>query len=171
MELCLRPVRQSDEIEFRSAHVSLWDSDQFALGLDYRADEPFAAFVERKACAARGVGLPEGFVPATFLIALVDGEIVGRLSIRHELNEFLATEGGHIGYGVLKPHRDRGYATEILRQGLIVARSLGIESALLICDEANAASASVIERCGGILREKGVSSDGGPIRRYDIPLS
>ena len=30
-------------------------------------------------------------VAATFLVAEVDGEIVGRASVRHELNDFLAT--------------------------------------------------------------------------------
>ena len=64
----------------------------------------------------------DGHVPSTFLVADVGGVIVGRTSIRHELNEFLAREGGHIGYGVLAEHRRRGYATEILRHSLVVAR-------------------------------------------------
>ncbi len=44
-----------------------------------------------------GLNLPEGRVPQTFLVADVAGEIAGRTSIRHELNEFLEREGGHIG--------------------------------------------------------------------------
>lgn len=32
---------------------------------------------------------------------MVNDEIVGRSAVRHELNEFLATIGGHIGYAVL----------------------------------------------------------------------
>ena len=34
-----------------------------------------------------------------------------------------AREGGHIGYAVRPAHRRRGYATEILRQSLIIARA------------------------------------------------
>jgi predicted acetyltransferase len=60
-------------------------------------------------------------VPATFLVAEVDRALVGRVSIRHELNAFLADVGGHIGYGVRPRYRGRGFATEILRQALVIA--------------------------------------------------
>lgn len=98
-----------------------------------------------------GVNLPERLVPSTFLVADVDGQIVGRVSIRHRLNEFLRVEGGHIGYCVLPDFRRRGYATEILRQALIVARSIGIDRVLVTCDDDNAASIKVIEANGGKL--------------------
>ncbi len=103
-------------------------------------------------------------MPATFLVADVGGQIVGRTSIRHELNEFLAREGGHIGYGVVAQHRRRGYATEILHHSLIVARAVGIDRVLVTCDEGNVGSATVIERCGGVF-ESLVETDGGPAKR------
>jgi predicted acetyltransferase len=56
----------------------------------------------------RSLDLAEDRVPGTFLVAAVGGTIVGRISIRHELNDFLAHEGGHIGYGVLPRYRRRG---------------------------------------------------------------
>jgi predicted acetyltransferase len=90
-------------------------------------------------------------VPSTFLVAEVNGEIVGRTSIRHQLNEFLLREGGHIGYSVLPAHRRRGYATEILRQSLIIARSIGIDRVLVTCDNDNAGSIKAIEANGGKL--------------------
>lgn len=107
----------------------------------------------------RGEHLPPGIVPATFLVADLDGEIVGRSSIRHELNESLARLGGHIGYAVAPAHRAKGYATEILRQSLIVASALGVDRALLTCDVGNSASAKVIEACGGRYES---TVDGGP---------
>lgn len=58
-----------------------------------------------------GVNISPDRVRAAFLAADVDGQLVGRVSIRFELNEWLAREGGHIGYGVLPPLRRRGYAT------------------------------------------------------------
>jgi nicotinamidase-related amidase len=103
-------------------------------------------------------------------VAEVDGEIVGRTSIRHRLNDFLATEGGHIGYAVLAEHRRRGYATEILRQSLAIAAGLGIDRVLVTCDDDNTASATVIERCGGVFEDHVVGEGGVLMRRYWIDL-
>lgn len=61
--------------------------------------------------------------------------------------------GGHIGYAVLPQHRRRGYATEILRQSIVVARSEGIDEVLVTCDVHNVGSRAVIERCGGAFDE------------------
>jgi predicted acetyltransferase len=97
----------------------------------------------------------------------VAGKLVGRVSIRHELNAYLAELGGHIGYAVRPEFRRRGYATGILRQSLLVAQELGIDQALVTCDDENAGSARVIERCGGVLADVVPGPDGSaPKRRY-----
>ncbi len=151
MDVGLRPVRIFDEERFRAAHDGFLASDQFSFGLNYDPTEPFGAFVERHQAFARGAELPDGRVPETFLVAVVAGDIIGRVSVRHRLNAFLAAEGGHIGYGVMPGFRRRGYATQMLEQSLIIARSLGLDTVLLVCDDANQGSATVIERCGGTL--------------------
>lgn len=125
----------------------------------------WADYIARLSNVRRNVNMPEGLVPAAFLVADVDGVIVGRSSIRFELNECLAHQGGHIGYGVLPEHRRRGHAIEILRQSLVVARSEGVDPALVCCDDDNVASAAIIEHCGGRL-ENVVDGDNGPVRRY-----
>jgi predicted acetyltransferase len=61
----------------------------------------------------------------------------------------LAEAGGHIGYAVLPAHRRQGFATEILRQSLVIARSEGVDDVLVTCDVDNVGSRLVIERCGG----------------------
>jgi len=110
-------------------------------------------------------------VPATFLVAEVGGQVVGRVSIRHELNAYLAEVGGHIGYGVRPGFRRRGYATGILRQSLAVAASVGLERVLVTCDSDNVGSATVIENCGGVLEKIVPSRDGSvPKRRYWVEV-
>jgi predicted acetyltransferase len=107
-------------------------------------------------------------VPASFLLAEVDGEVVGRTSIRFRLNDWLRLQGGHIGYGVLPRHRRRGHATEILRQSLVVARAHGVDRVLVTCDGDNAGSVAVIEANGGVLDPQLPLAGEPPMRRYWI---
>ena len=91
---------------------------------------------------------------------------VGRLAIRHRLNDFLLDVGGHIGYDVRPSRRREGHAREMLRQALPWAHGLGIDSALVTCDDDNAASLRVIEAAGGVLEDvRGVK------RRYWVRTS
>ena len=169
MNLRLRPLRIDDETAFDAAQHEL-ASDSFPFGFR-RPDEVFADHVQATIDHRNGRNLPAGFVPSSFLVADVGGEIVGRASIRHELNDFLRTQGGHVGYAVRPAHRRRGYATEILRQSVIIARSFGVDRVLVTCDESNVGSAAVIEACGGVLEAVVPASetrDGAAIRRYGI---
>lgn len=168
MELRLRPLRIDDEDEARAAHAEL-APEGFSFLLDWRRDVGWEAYLERLDRRRRGVDLPPDRVPASFLVADVGGELVGRVSIRYELNAHLTNFGGHIGYGVRPGHRRRGYATEILRQSLIVARAQGVDRVLLTCDEANVASGTVIRRLGGRLEDVRLGEDGRtPLARYWI---
>jgi predicted acetyltransferase len=166
--LRLRPPRDDDEVAAVAAHAALLTED-FSFLLDFNPGESWNGYLRRLAERSRGMAVVDGWVPSTFLLAVVGGDLVGRVSIRHELNAQLSVVGGHIGYGVVAAHRRRGHATGILRQALVVARSLGVDRALLTCDDDNTGSATVIERCGGILdsvvAEPGT---GTAVRRYWI---
>jgi predicted acetyltransferase len=166
--LRLRRLLEDDEAAFAAAHAAATDG-KFRFGIGYEPGMPWAAYLTALEENRHGRNLPQRFVPGTFLVADVAGQIVGRTSIRFELNDFLLREGGHIGYGVLPRHRRRGYATEILRQSLIIARAEGIERVLVTCDEDNAGSRTVIESCGGQLESVVNTGDGlPPKRRYWI---
>jgi predicted acetyltransferase len=129
----------------------------------------WAAFLESVETQRRGLYPSEHRVRGLQLAATLDGELIGRASIRFELNEFFATQGGHIGYVVLPQYRRRGYATEILRQSLVIARAGGVDTVLLYCSDTNVGSYTAIERCGGVLDEVIANENGEPSwRRYWI---
>src|SRR3954447_2300269 len=136
MEMLVRPLTLNDEREALQAHAELADG-AFPFLLDDTQGQSWEAYVARLEEVRRGIDLAPGRVAATFLVGEVDGHIVGRVSIRHELNEFLASYGGHIGYAVRPAFRRRGYATQLLRHGLVVAHGLGIHRALVTCDVGN----------------------------------
>lgn len=101
-----------------------------------------------------------GFVPATTLWWAEGEQYLGRLTIRHRLTPRLLEIGGHIGYDIRRSARWRGHATSMLAAALPVARGLGIDPALITCDEDNLASRKVIEANGGVLAD----ARGGKLR-------
>jgi predicted acetyltransferase len=124
-------------------------------GSTWSLPEVFSAYVESlRAQTLEESPRPEGFVPCTTLWWVDGDEYLGRIAIRHRLTESLRVLGGHIGYDVRPSARRRGHATAMLRAALPVARSLGIESALLTCDLDNVASRKVIEHNGGVLEDQ-----------------
>lgn len=109
---------------------------------------------------------PGGYVPQTTLWWVAGEEYLGRISIRHRLTSGLREWGGHIGYAVRPSARRRGHATAMLSAALPVAHALGIDPALLTCDEPNIASRKVIEANGGVLEDKR-----GDKLRFWVPTS
>ena len=167
--LVLRLPGVDEEEEFlRAHHATTPDVPSFLHY--YEEGMPYLGYLDLLERHARGEGLPPGHVPSTFLFAFDDGRIVGRVSIRHALNGFLLRLGGHIGYAVVPEFRRRGYATEMLRQAVEIARArLGITRVLVTCDDDNVGSIRTIEKNGGRLENVITGPDlVKPKRRYWI---
>lgn len=165
----VRSFTAADEEQARAAHAELAaEGFDFCLGLERGGT--WSAWLEHLAQIRDGQDLPPGWVPETFVGGFVGDSLVGRLSVRHRLNAHLAHVGGHIGYAVRPGHRRRGYASELLRRGLVVARGVGLERVLATCTDTNLASAQTIEAAGGELEDVVVVATTGELkRRYWIP--
>lgn len=167
--LVLRDPGPQDEEVLRRAHRDL---AREGFGVLFDPGLPWREQLRGWAAERAGEGLPPGRVPADYLVADVDGTVVGRVSVRHELTPWLLEVGGHVGYAVWPGHRRRGYGTAMLRAGLRRLRELGVPRALITCDAENLGSAAVIEACGGVLEDVREVAPGAPAkRRYWIDLT
>jgi predicted acetyltransferase len=169
--LVLRWPRPDEEAEFLRAHrATTPDVPKFLH--NYDESMPFSRYLDVLVEQEQGVNLAPDHVASTFLFAFKGERIVGRVTIRHELNDFLERFGGHIGYVVVPEFRRQGNATEMLRLALRVAwEKLGLRRVLVTCDDDNAGSIRTIEKNGGVLENivSGPEPDKAK-RRYWIDL-
>ncbi len=118
----------------------------------------FKAYLDYSERNARGLSLEKGHVPQTTYWFKRDAHPVGIIKLRHELNDSLRRQGGHIGYSIRPSERCKGYGKLMLEAVLIPARHLGLETVLLTVFNSNLASRKVVEGCGGRLErsDKGI---------------
>lgn len=118
-----------------------------AYGLSRQA---FSEFVQLRKRNSQGLDLPEGHVPDTVYVLEDDSEgYVGIVKLRHRLNDALRQGAGHIGYGIRKEYRGRGYATAALSLALDEARKIVPEDEIyLSVRKDNSASLKVQLRNG-----------------------
>jgi predicted acetyltransferase len=131
--------------EGRAGGDTMVGRDLVKCGGRWETDEWFAAYM-RAVVYDREEDAPRnpGWVPCTTLW-WVDGiAYFGRIAIRHRLTPALREVGGHIRYDVRRSARRRGHATAMLAAALPVAASLGIDPALVTCDNVNLGSRKAI---------------------------
>ena len=93
--------------------------------------------------------------PISFHFWAVDGEkFIGEFQLRTEFPTKVMTDIGSIGYSVRVSEQGKGYGTEILKQGLVIAKEHGMEKVLLTINDKNTVSAPVCEKLGGELMDK-----------------
>ena len=115
-----------------------------SAGLDrFSSIEVWLEELKKRSCEDT---VPKGLVPSSTYLGVreKDNYIVGMIDIRHYLNEYLTQVGGHIGYGVRKTERNKGYAKQMLKLALEKCKELKIKKVLITCDEDNIASEKVI---------------------------
>lgn len=93
--------------------------------------------------------------PISFHFWAVDGEkFIGEFQLRTEFPPKVMSDIGSIGYAVRVSEQGKGYGTEILKQGLIIAKEHGMDKVLFTINDKNIISAHVCEKLGGELMDK-----------------
>lgn len=92
---------------------------------------------------------PDWVITDTFFAMDESARIVGIIDLRHTLNDFLK-DFGNCGYSVRPTERRKGYATEMLRQILAVAKENGMVDLHLSVERDNKPSIKTIKYNGGI---------------------
>lgn len=105
----------------------------------------------------------------TFILVDDNNHIYGGTNVRHELNEGLLINGGHIGYLIRPSERKKGYGSLMLKLTLTECNKLGIDKVLVTCREENKGSAKTIENNGGVYENSLKKTEDNKLyRRYWI---
>jgi predicted acetyltransferase len=171
MALVLRELTREDENAFFEG-LKEWEGEDLSwYTFAWKAGMDFPQMMAILDHEKSGVGLPEGRVPATMLYGFLSDQIVGRVNIRHRLNEKLSFRGGHLGYAVAPRFRGLGYGAEMFEQALPYCLEIGLKELMITCSDTNTPSWKLIERFGGQLRDKvWDDEDKQTIRRYWLHL-
>ena len=86
--------------------------------------------------------------------AVDDEKFIGEFQLRTQLTPEIMSGIGSIGYAVRVSEQGKGYGTELLKEGLIIAKEHGMDKVLLNINDINTASAHVCEKLGGELMDK-----------------
>ena len=137
---------------------------------EYDTAEGFARWV-RRLTNEEDPRIPpaQDWVHCTYRWMVEGDRVLGGISLRHGLNDWLINVGGHIGYGVRPSERRKGLASWALGLMLDEARKIGLDRVLITCRITNVASAKTIEKAGGVFEDiRGTGPD--EVRRYWITL-
>ena len=107
-------------------------------------------------------------VTDTFFAVDEKDQIIGIIDLRHTLNDFLKNLG-NCGYSVRPSERRKGYATEMLRLLLPIAKDAGMKELHLSVERDNKASIKTIMRNGGKY-ERSFEFEGEQADIYKISL-
>lgn len=173
----LRLVRPG--LKYASEFTAMAEEFQKAGELRYAAcihqmREDFPAYLRSLRRLEGGQELPLGRVPQSefWLVDLSRHRVIGTIRLRHALNAYLETAGGHIGYNIRPSERCRGYGKRMLAMLLGRLKKAGWRRVLITCNADNPASARVIEANQGYLEDQRIDPDDGKlVNRYWIVLN
>lgn len=111
---------------------------------------------------------PDWVLTDTFFAMDEHDRIVGIIDLRYELKGFLL-DFGNSGYSVRPSERGKGYATEMLRSIIDVARKSDLQVLHLSVERSNEPSVKTIVKNGGVY-ERSFEHEGGQADVYRIDI-
>lgn len=170
-KLLLRELGPNDEQAFLLWYESWKNDDPHWATFIWKPGMSHAEHIQKLQDHKDSSKIATHLVPSTMMYAFIGDEIVGRLSLRHHLNEYLEKRGGHVGYSVGPNHRRKGYAKEMFEQALRYCQTLGLNQILVTCSDSNEASWRVIETFGGSLENRVFDNEEDELlRRYWVDV-
>lgn len=114
-------------------------------------EDEFRMWLRREHDYARGKNLPDGWLPCTTYFLYVNDAPVGCGRVRHGSNAYLETVvgAGHLGYGIARRYRRRGYGNLLFQGLLLQCRELGYREIKLFPHKDNAATLHIMQKNGG----------------------
>lgn len=117
-------------------------------------ENTYGEWLQAKEDMAKGINLPEGFIPCTTYWVILDKKIIGLANIKHYLNDYLRKKGGHIGLSIAKDYRRQGLGLRTTKLLIEKARTeFGIEDILFTNEPENIASRQMCEKLGAELTD------------------
>lgn len=148
----IRPALELKEkaLEYREEHFAYGETTIYGSELFDKTDsyEEWLSAVTRNTSP---LTVSENWVVTDtfFAVREKDRKIIGMIDLRHTLNDFLK-DLGNCGYSVRPLERKQGYADQMVRQLLLVAKAAGILKLHLSVERDNTASVKVIRKNGGL---------------------
>jgi predicted acetyltransferase len=170
MQTRLEKVSLTEHPGLRDMLLQLGPGDSGYGGTAFATGElSMPAFLQHCIDQENPAKLQPGYVPQTNFWILDDSNtVVGSLRLRHYLNDALLQNGGHIGYYIAPPHRNKSHATRALSLALIELKKLGVHRALITPGRTNLPSQKVTLANGGILEPPAPTDT---VLKYWIDLS
>ena len=117
-------------------------------------EETYPIWLKGKVDLAKGINIPEGFIPCTTYWVILDDKIIGLANIKHYLNDNLRKKGGHLGLAIAKEYRNKGIGFKITKLLIEKARDeFNIDDILLTNEPDNIASRKLCEKLGAELTD------------------
>ncbi len=171
--ICLvKPAWEHERAVMEYRDEFLRADDDLAGTAGLRHAESYRTWLQRVQKNESPETVDEGLVDATNFLAIreSDGALIGFIDVRHRLNDYLTLFGGHIGYSVRSCERQKGYATEMLRQALVYCKAIGLKRVLITCNDDNEASRRTILANCGVIENIATEDCGQVVERYWIEL-